>query len=66
MKIHAKDHPSYNSFSILALIIPLVGIIMGADFLTKETPLEKKLGEHLIIMAILGMVLGALIWTFVL
>lgn len=60
-KIEAKNHPLYTSYTLISLIIPIIGIIMGAVFLTKEVPLDKKFGEHLIVTAIMGSILISLI-----
>jgi len=40
-KVKAKNHESYTSYTVISLIIPIVGIIMGAIYLTKETPSEN-------------------------
>jgi len=57
----AKEHPSYWAFTILGLIIPIVGIIVGIVYLTKNEEVERKLGEHTIAISILGFILIYLI-----
>lgn len=61
-KVTANDHESYGIYSLIAILIPFVGFIMGAIMLTKDTKLDKKLGEHTIVMSILGAVLGGIAW----
>ena len=61
-KVKAKNHESYTNYTVISLIIPIVGIIMGAIYLTKETPLDKKFGEHLVVTAIMGGILASLIF----
>lgn len=60
-KVRASDHESYNTFSIIGFLVPLIGIIIGIVYITKDTKLEKKLGEHMIAFSILGFIL----WTIV-
>jgi hypothetical protein len=57
----AKNHPSYWTFTILGLILPIVGVIVGIVYLTKEKTIDKKLGEHVIAISILGFILSFLI-----
>lgn len=52
-KVKAKDHESYGTFTILSIIIPLVGFILGIVYLTKDKKVDKKLGEHLVALSIL-------------
>lgn len=64
-KIKATSHPSYWTFTILGLLLPIVGIVVGIIYLTKENELDRKLGEHIIAISILGAILGyALYWMF--
>lgn len=56
-RVQAKHHPSYWSFTILGLLLPIVGIIVGIVYLTKQDLLERKLGEHTIAISILGFIL---------
>lgn len=62
MKVRASDHESYNTYSVLSFIIPLVGLIMGAVMLTKDEKVDKKLGEHAIVVSIFGFMLWGLLW----
>ncbi len=58
---HANQHSSYWTFTALGLLLWPVGVIVGIVFLTKPTLLERKLGEHTIVMSILGFVLGVVL-----
>lgn len=57
-KIKANQHESYGSFTLISVLIPLAGLIMGVIFLTKDTALEKKLGEHLLAVSVLASIIG--------
>lgn len=61
-KVKANDHPSYGIYTLIAILIPPAGIIMGAIMLTKDEEVDKKLGEHAIVCSILGFILGAIAW----
>lgn len=62
-KLKAKDHPSYRSFTLLTLIIPFIGIVLGIMYLSKKNPLDKKLGEHMIAFSFLSFALWAVIFS---
>jgi uncharacterized membrane protein HdeD (DUF308 family) len=57
-KVKANEHDSYGTFTILALLFPIVGLIIGIVFLTKDSQLDRKVGEHTIVMSIIGFVVG--------
>lgn len=63
-KLKASDHEDYAKYTILALVIPVVGIIMGIIYATKDDKLEKKLGEHMIAMSLLFGLLWTVVWLF--
>ena len=52
-KVKANQHGSYAKFTLVSLIFPLVGLILGIVYLTKESELDKKLGEHTLVVSIL-------------
>lgn len=60
-KVKARQHPSYWTFTLLGLLLPLIGIIVGIVYLTKDKKLDKKLGEHTIAISVLGFILY---WIF--
>ena len=64
-KIRANQHPSYVVFTILALLFPIAGVIVGAVFLTKQDLLDRKVGEHTIAMSGLGFILGVFLWILI-
>lgn len=61
-KPRAQDHPSYKVYTLLAFLLPIVGVILGAAYLSKDNPLDKKLGEHTLTFG----VLAAFLWSVVL
>ncbi len=48
----ASDHESYRTMTMLAVLVPIVGFIVGIVHLTRNTKLDSKLGEHLIATSI--------------
>ncbi|MDP4011958.1 MAG: zinc ribbon domain-containing protein [Candidatus Roizmanbacteria bacterium] len=62
-KLRAKDHPSYKTFTLLTLLIPPIGFILGIIYLSKENRLDKKLGEHTIAFSFLAFVLWIVIFS---
>lgn len=62
--VNAKQHPSYTTFTILGLILPFVGIIVGIVYLTKSDSLDHKVGEHTIAISILGFIIAYLLYSF--
>lgn len=62
-KVKASDHESYNTYTLISFLIPIVGIIMGAIMLTKDQKIDKKLGEHAIVVSIMGFILWGILWA---
>jgi hypothetical protein len=61
-KIKASDHDIYGVTTIISLLIPLVGIVLGAVYLSKSTKVDRKLGEHLIAVGILSCIVVGILW----
>ncbi len=59
--ISANQHSSYWTFTALGLLLWPVGIIVGTVLLTKSALLERKLGEHTVVMSVIGFVLGVIL-----
>ncbi len=59
-KVKANQHESYGTFTVLGLLIPFVGLIVGAVFMTKDNKLDRKVGEHTVVMSVIGYVLYSL------
>lgn len=60
-KVKANEHESYWSYTLIALVLPIVGIILGIVYLTKDKILEKKLGEHMIAISVLFIILQSVL-----
>lgn len=60
-EVTANQHENYSLFTILAIIFPLIGLILGIVYLSKNNKIDKKLGEHALAFSILF----GIIWTFV-
>jgi hypothetical protein len=52
-KPSARAHDQYGQFTIISIVIPLLGFILGVVYLTRKNPLDRKLGEHAIAISIL-------------
>lgn len=46
--IAAKTHPEYTKYTILTVLVPILGIIFGIVYSVRSDPQDKKLGEHLL------------------
>lgn len=60
--IKANNHPNFISFSIICFLLPIIGIILGVAYLTKNNTLDKKLGEHCISFSILMGILYSVVY----
>jgi hypothetical protein len=61
-QIKAKQHDSYITMTVLCILVPLVGLIIGIVYLTKDKVLDKKLGEHMVAFSILWAIIGGFGW----
>jgi hypothetical protein len=59
--VKANDHPSYGQMTVVAALVPPIGMILGIVHLLRSEPVERKLGEHLLAVSILVLV----IWSVV-
>lgn len=62
-KVKASDHDVYGVTTIISLLIPLVGVVLGVIYLSKTTKVDLKLGEHLIAIGILSFIIYGILWT---
>lgn len=60
-KVKANSHESYGTYTLISFILPIVGLIVGIVYLTKDKVLEKKLGEHLVAISILFMIFQSIL-----
>lgn len=58
----ASRHSSYGTFTIIAILLPIVGIILGIAYLSKDSQVDKKLGEHILATSILFMIIWPILW----
>jgi hypothetical protein len=61
-KLQASDHENYTNLSVIGFVLPLIGMIIGIVYVAKDGRLDRKLGEHLIAISVLGFVLWAIVW----
>jgi hypothetical protein len=50
--VKLSTHPSYNAFLFLAFLLPLFGLIAGIVLMTKDGVLDKRVGEHTLVMSL--------------
>ena len=62
-KVKASQHQSYWSFTILSILLPVIGLILGVAYLTKSSRLDKKLGEHAIALSVLFMIIWGTVFS---
>lgn len=62
VKVKASDHDIYGVTTIVSLLVPTVGIILGIVYLSKNTKVDRQLGEHLIAVGILSCIVASIIW----
>lgn len=62
--VKASNHSNYAVTTLVSVLIPVAGIIMGIIYLTKEKKLDRKLGEHLIAVGVLMSIVAAIGWYF--
>lgn len=60
--VQAKDHESYGTYTIIALLIAPVGFILGIVYLTKNEKVDRKLGEHLVAISVLASIVYSIMW----
>lgn len=63
-KVDATKHESYNTFTLITFLLPMVGLILGIVYLTRNDALERKLGEHLIAFSVLASILWGFLYAF--
>jgi len=56
-KLRANQHEEYIRFTIISTILPIIGIILGIVYLTKDKRLDRKLGEHLLAISVLFLII---------
>jgi len=62
-KIKASDHEIYGVTTIVSVLIPIVGLVLGIVYLSKNTKVDRKLGEHLIAVGVLSCIVAIIIWS---
>lgn len=63
-KIKARQHDSYITMTVLCILVPLISLIIGIVYLTKDKILDRKLGEHLVALSILMGMIHFVGWMF--
>ena len=61
-RLKASNHASYGTYTLICVLIPIVGLILRIVGLTKTDPMEKKLGEHALALSITLMVVYAILY----
>lgn len=61
MKPKAREHDDYGRTTLIAALLPPVGILLGVVLLAKDRPADKALGEHAVAFSLLA----AMLWVVV-
>lgn len=56
-KVKASQHESYWAYSILAFLLPGIALILGIAYMVKDNKLDKRLGEHTLVLSILALLI---------
>jgi hypothetical protein len=64
--IKANQHNQYVLLTVVAVVIPIIGLITGIAYCNRDDRLERKLGEHLVVVSLLVSAIGALMYWFAL
>lgn len=57
LRPQARDHEAYGRLTLLAIILPIVGLIVGIVFLVRPAALDRKVGEHTIAVSVLAFII---------
>jgi len=63
--VAARTHPEYIKYTILTVLIPILGIGFGIIYSVRNDPQDKKLGEHLLAFGILLSILYSVLYMLV-
>lgn len=55
-KVKSSQHDSYNAYTLLSFLIPIIGVILGVAYMTKDSKLDKKFGEHVLAIGIISII----------
>lgn len=62
-KAKASQHESYGAYTVLAILLPIVGLLLGIVYMAKDDKLDRKLGEHLLALGVLFMFVYIIGWA---
>ena len=60
-KAKAADHESYWSYTVVSMLLPFIGLILGIVCLVRPEPVDRKLGEHCLALSVFMGVIYALL-----
>ena len=62
-KYKVSQHESYNTFTLIAFLLPPLGLLLGVMYLAKDKHEDKKLGEHCIAFSIFTGGIWWVLWS---
>lgn len=65
-RIRSKDIPGYSVYTTIGLFIPIIGLILGAVAISKNTAMDRKLGVDTIASSIFGAILWSVLVVIIL
>jgi len=57
----AKYHENFWTVTIVSILVPFIGLIIGVVYLLKQDRLDKKLGEHAVAVSVLFSIITGVI-----
>ena len=61
--MESESEGGSNAFRyVISFLIPLIGYILGAILLSKDSAEEKDVGKNCIILGIVSAVIGIVVW----
>ncbi len=62
-KPKASKHESYWLVTVVSILLPFIGLIIGIVYIVKQYPLDKKLGEHALAVSVLFSIITGVVLT---
>src|SRR5712692_4741411 len=63
-KVKASEHSDYWRYTLIGFLLPIIGVILGIVYLSKDKQVDKKLGEHLLAISTLFIIVWGTILGF--
>jgi len=61
--LKAKDHPSYGTYTLISVLLPIIGVFLGIVEMKKPDVLDRKLGVYVLALSLTLLVVFALAFS---